>query len=67
MADEHETIAWHAAPPVEVLQRLKASADGLDGAGARQRLEQTGPNALEAGEGVHPLRLLVRQVREPLV
>jgi Ca2+-transporting ATPase len=51
----------------EVFRRLTTSADGLGASAAQERLSQTGPNALEAGEGVHPAVLLIRQVHNPLI
>jgi len=58
---------WHAIDVQEVLKRLEVSEDGLIGDQARQRLEETGPNSLEVEEGVGPLRLLLRQVHNPLI
>lgn len=62
-----ESANWHAMDPVEVLKRLDSGDDGLNDAKAKQRREETGPNSLEAEEGVSPLRLLVRQVHNPLI
>jgi Ca2+-transporting ATPase len=51
----------------EVFKRLDAGKDGLSEARAKQRLEETGPNSLEAEEGISPLRLLARQFHNPLI
>jgi P-type Ca2+ transporter type 2C len=58
---------WHALDAQETLKRLEVSEDGLSDAQARQRLEETGPNSLEAEEGIGPLRMLIRQVHNPLI
>ncbi|MBM4028905.1 MAG: hypothetical protein FJ280_26445 [Planctomycetes bacterium] len=67
MAKESREVPWHAMPQDQVLQRLKTSVQGLDTAQAQDRLDETGPNTLEAGEGVNPLWLLLRQVHNPLI
>jgi P-type Ca2+ transporter type 2C len=58
---------WHALDAQETLRRLEVSEDGLSDAHARQRLEETGPNSLEVEEGIGPLRMLIRQVHNPLI
>jgi Ca2+-transporting ATPase len=67
MNKETSPTHWHAMDPEEVLKRLESEADGLDEAQAKRRREETGPNSLAAEEGVSPLRLLVRQVHNPLI
>ncbi len=67
MARRNDATPWHAMPEQDVLQRLRTSSDGLGTAESQERLGTTGPNTLEAGEGIHPLRLLVRQVHNPLI
>ena len=67
MAEQQAGTAWHAMAESEVLRQLKTSADGLGTSGAQERLAQAGPNALEAGEGVHPAVLLIRQIHNPLI
>lgn len=61
------TAHWHAMDTDEVFKRLDAGKDGLSEAQAKQRLGETGPNSLEAEEGVSILRLLARQVHNPLI
>jgi hypothetical protein len=39
-----------------VFERLKSGKEGLEEAQAKERLEQTGPNSLEAEEGVSDFR-----------
>ena len=58
---------WHAMDAQEVLKRLDASEEGLSEAQARERLEETGPNALQVEEGTGPFRLLLGQVHNPLI
>lgn len=67
MTEETESVLWHAMDTEAVFERLDSGADGLDEAQANQRLENAGPNSLEAEEGVSPLRLLARQVHNPLI
>jgi Ca2+-transporting ATPase len=62
MDQETPTVHWHAMDTEEVFKRLDAGKDGLSEARAKQRLEETGPNSLEA-----LLRLLARQVHNPLI
>lgn len=58
---------WHALDAEEVLKFFKVTEDGLSNAEARKRLEEIGPNALEIEEKISCLRLLVRQVNDPLI
>jgi len=67
MNPETTMVPWHAMVLEEVFNRLDAEEDGLDEARAKERFEKTGPNSLEAEEGVTPLRLLARQVHNPLI
>jgi len=67
MGDEKQKMHWHAMGSDEILGHLGSSKDGLGHEAARQRLEETGPNLIEVDEGVSPLRLLVRQIHNPLI
>lgn len=67
MAEPQADTAWHAMLDDDVLRRLATTEEGLGTAAAKERLSQVGPNALEAGEGVHPAVLLIRQVHNPLI
>jgi Ca2+-transporting ATPase len=51
----------------EVLQRLSSSEHGLGADDIARRLEETGRNVLDVEEALNPLRLLVRQVHNPLI
>ncbi len=67
MTERQGSTAWHAIAENEACRQLKTSADGLAASDAQARLARVGPNALEAGEGVHPAVLLVRQIHNPLI
>lgn len=67
MSDETPEVNWHTLDDDEVLKRLESSRDGLSADEAKQRLEKTGLNSLEVEEGISPLRLLARQVHNPLI
>jgi magnesium-transporting ATPase (P-type) len=59
--------AWHATPVQEVLERLESSEGGLSDEDAARRLERHGPNALATRGGNEALRILIRQIRDPLI
>jgi Ca2+-transporting ATPase len=67
MVERQSDFAWHAMAAEETLRRFNTSAEGLRDPEAQDRLSQVGPNALEAGEGIHPAMLLIRQVHNPLI
>ena len=67
MNEKTTSANWHAMDTEAVFERLDSGEDGLDEVKAKQRIESTGPNSLEAEEGVSPMRLLVRQVNNPLI
>jgi P-type Ca2+ transporter type 2C len=67
MNDETEPVHWHALDPEALFEHLNSGREGLDATEASQRLERTGPNSLEAEDGVSPWRLLARQVHNPLI
>lgn len=67
MSDQMPEVHWHAIEADEVLKRIESTNEGLSGDEAKRRLEKTGPNSLEVEEGVSPLRLLLRQVHNPLI
>ncbi|MGZ3461503.1 MAG: cation-translocating P-type ATPase, partial [Archangium sp.] len=59
--------SWHALPPEAVLEALHGHPEGLSEAEARARLERQGPNVLQQVAGESPLKLLWRQVNNPLI
>jgi len=67
MKEQAQANNWHAIDLQEVLKRLEVSEEGLTSEEAARRLEEVGPNALEMEESSGPLRLLLRQVRNPLI
>lgn len=67
MKEESTFEPWHALDAKAVFERLDSGDNGLDEAQAKQRLEKAGPNSLEAEVGVSPLRMLARQVNNPLI
>ena len=58
---------WHSVETKEALARLDSTPKGLNPQQAQQRLEEHGPNTLQAEESPSPLKLLVRQVHNPLI
>ncbi|HYO68927.1 MAG TPA: HAD-IC family P-type ATPase, partial [Archangium sp.] len=59
---------WHSLPSEAVLATLESSTDdGLSGSEVRARLERHGPNVLQRVSGESPLKLLWRQVNNPLI
>ncbi|WP_028321637.1 cation-translocating P-type ATPase [Desulfatiglans anilini] len=67
MQEERNRALWHAMEIEDVLGRLEASKEGMTSEEARLRLEEAGPNSLEVEEETGPLRLLFRQVQNPLI
>lgn len=62
-ANKALTRPAHALEYVAVLDELKTHPDeGLSTEVAKQRLEEYGRNELGEGEGVQPVKILVRQV-----
>lgn len=59
---------WHTLTVEEALERLEVAPDeGLSEEEAGRRLEEHGANELTEEEGPGPLRILWRQLAEPLV
>lgn len=61
------STAWHATPEDEVLTALDAAPGGLSADDAAARLERFGPNRLPEASGPSAARLLLDQVRTPLM
>jgi len=57
---------WHALPDDVVLVQLGGSANGLTNAEAVQRLQMYGRNLLSASHGAGPVRILWRQLNNPI-
>ncbi|ABS28042.1 HAD-IC family P-type ATPase [Anaeromyxobacter sp. Fw109-5] len=60
-------LAWHALASAEALARLGTSEAGLVPQEAADRLARCGPNLLARDEGPGPIRILLRQLHEPIV
>ncbi len=60
-------VAWHALAPEEVLARVQSTAEGLSEEEGRRRLERYGPNVLQRERQNGPLRVLFRQINNPLI
>ena len=58
---------WHAMDVAAVLAKAGSSEQGLSEAEAARRLESAGPNVIERGRGPGVLRLLWRQVNNPII
>lgn len=59
--------AWHALEAPAVLEALGTSSEGLSEEEARRRLQVHGANVLEGRKGDGPLRVLWRQLDNPLI
>ena len=62
----HVAPLWHAYTPAEALAALGSTDAGLDGTETARHLAAHGPNRLLEVKGGGPLRILVRQFRNPL-
>jgi magnesium-transporting ATPase (P-type) len=58
---------WHALAREEVVAELDTTENGLSGDAAGRRLEQYGPNELEAEEPLSNVAILLRQFTSPLI
>lgn len=61
------SVPYWSRPLESLLEALRSTADGLSAAHARQRLEQFGPNVLEAKEKATALGLFLNQFKSPIV
>ncbi len=59
--------SWHGRTVEEVMRHLETSRDGLHHDEARRRLEKHGPNELPRAKGDTPLKILWRQINNPLI
>ena len=65
--DKPEPASWHALPIEAAYDGLGARPTGLTREEAARRLAQHGPNELPVVEGGEGLKILVRQVHDPLI
>ena len=64
---EAHAVKWHSLSSAAVLDELEAQDDGLSVEEADKRLEEVGPNELQKGSGDGVLKLLWRQINDPLI
>jgi Ca2+-transporting ATPase len=65
--DDPHAPLWHAEGVADVLARLESSEDGLTSEQVAQRLALHGPNVLPHSAGDGPLKILWRQINNPLI
>jgi magnesium-transporting ATPase (P-type) len=58
---------WHMLTAEEALASTRSTAEGLGGDEARERLQRYGPNVIQRASGNGPLRILWRQINNPLI
>ncbi len=59
--------AWHAIPASEAREYFQTPEGGLTTEEAERRLERYGPNVIERKENGLVLKILVRQIHDPLI
>ena len=59
--------AWHALTVTGAADRLRASLEGLTSEEARRRLDESGPNELQAAKRISPWALLAAQFGNVLI
>ena len=67
MIERTDTLAWHAAPVEAAYERLETTEQGLTGEEATRRLDEYGPNLLAASGDGEALKILIRQIHNPLI
>lgn len=58
---------WHAAGPEEAFSQAESGPEGLSSGIAAERLERYGPNRITRDKKDGPLKLLWRQINNPLI
>jgi Mg2+-importing ATPase len=64
---QKSTFTYWTLPPEDLFSQLKCTSKGLSQADAEQRIQQFGPNTLQAQQKTAALRLLFNQFKSPLV
>jgi len=59
--------AWHSLNSADTYAALTSGPEGLTSEQARERLAETGPNVIQRVRGDGPLRILWRQIDNPLI
>jgi Ca2+-transporting ATPase len=65
--DQSTPTRWHTVPAAEAYQELGTRTTGLTRDEAARRLERYGPNVLPTADRGEALRILIRQVHDPLI
>ena len=65
--DQVTPAQWHAAPLGEAFARLASHPTGLSGEEAARRLERHGANVLPTADDGEALKILIRQIHDPLI
>ncbi|WP_437878004.1 cation-translocating P-type ATPase [Sorangium sp. So ce513] len=60
-------VAWHSLPADEALSRSESAETGLAADEAARRLQDVGPNVIQRAKGDGALKLLFRQINDPLI
>ncbi|MGK4006035.1 HAD-IC family P-type ATPase [Sorangium sp. So ce1036] len=60
-------VAWHHLPAGDALSRIGSAETGLTDDEAARRLEEVGPNVIQRAKGDSALKLLFRQINDPLI
>ncbi|HAA85553.1 MAG TPA: ATPase [Kosmotogaceae bacterium] len=67
MSEDRSMKNWHSMEIDEVINEVKGKKVGLSSGEVDKRLQEFGPNSLEAGKGISPLSILLHQVNNPLI
>ncbi len=62
-----QTQSWHTLTRDDAYTRLSTSPNGLDAAEAAKRLQENGPNELQAAHRVSPWEILLEQFKNVLI
>ena len=65
--DRPTPVTWHALPVSEAYEELDSGNAGLTAAEAARRLEQHGRNEIPPAGGSDALKILIRQIHDPLI
>ncbi len=58
---------WYQSSAEDVLSQLKVTSDGLSAAEAERRLDEYGPNQLQAAKKLNPFKLFFGQFKDALI
>ena len=62
-----QTKPWHTQTTSDIFDQLQSQPVGLTQAEASNRLEQYGPNELQAAQQISPWRILLEQFKNVLI